>query len=266
MLQRPERQVVQQIGAWLDEECSRSPQVADALHRQASGMPARELEMRLFDPENLIVTLAVDEVLSQESLSEGYKWLSENFTSMCGETANLLRDFTFASPGTRCQKLEDVVAEISKPGDANLRIHCGDHAFFVEKRQRRCRILQSYIGKYSLADSLQRGVTDGVPPAQIPADELASSLQIIGTQHLADAAAGRTMRTHPEEERLFGGPLFSKKDIANGQVRLECESTSQILSSAEQEGRIGRQLAQYTQLWDEIKKSNRTPTSWLGWE
>ncbi|MEU2835338.1 hypothetical protein ABZ667_43385 [Streptomyces lavendulae] len=244
--------------------------MGDVLREQASGMPLRELEMRLFDPENLVITLAVDEALSQRPLSEGYRWLSENFTSICGETANLLRDFTFASTGSTGQSLEDVIAEILKPQDANLRIHCGGHAFFVEKRRGSCHILQSYIGKYSLSDSLRGAPSGGASPVplanRLPATELALSLQAIGAQHVADAEAGKPLRTHPEEERLFGGPLFSKKDIANGQVRLECESTSEILSSAGQKDRIDRQLAAYFQLWDEIKKSDKTPAVWLGWE
>ena len=242
-----------------------APQVGVVLREIGgnAGTGLRELELRMFDPENVVVTLMVHREWGGKPLAEGYRWMTENFPSICGETVNLLRKFTFPpdAPQRRCNTLAEVIDELRRPEDANLDIRCHGHAFFVEKRQGTCHILQSYIGRYALADSLEGAEHAGV--GSISAADFAESLQQIGAHHRENRERGRPFQTHAKEKRLFGGALFNEKDVENDHVNLVCESTTDIRTAAEQRMRINKQLAKFADRWEKVKKFQGTPAQFL---
>ncbi|MGH3620864.1 MAG: DUF4157 domain-containing protein [Sciscionella sp.] len=244
---------------------SLAPHVGDVL--RAIGRPLRELEMRMFAPEQVIMSIAFDPELGGQPLAEGYRWLTQNFTSICGETTNLLRETTFSAdaPQRQCNTLEETVVELQRHEDANLIIRCGGHAFFVERRGGICRILQSFIGQYALTDSLEDASHAGRTTA-IPATELAQRLHDIGAHHRQNRAQGRPFQPHPDEQHLFGGPLFSKKDIHDDHIVLHCECTTNIQTAQDQRRCIDERLARFATTWDQISTFQGIPSEWLNFE
>lgn len=134
-----------------------------------------------------------------------YQWLTANFTNACGDTANLLRETTFPDSGAErsLDDLTEVVAELRRPGVANIRINSRGHAFFVERRGDDCRIPQSYFGRYALADSAGEGAHAGA--TTMPAAQLAYRVQSIGDHHLANRREGRRRERHPRRRRQPAG-------------------------------------------------------------
>ena len=153
--------------------------------------------------------------------------------------------------------MADVIVELRRPEDANLAIHCHGHAFFVEKREGTCHILQSYIGEYALADSLEGAEHAGV--GSISAADFAQSLQEIGDYHLENRRRG-LFQTHDEEQRLFGGALFAKEDVGDDDVNLVCKSTADIRTAAEQRRSVEERLARFAGTWDRVSSFQGIPS------
>lgn len=175
-----------------------------------------------------------------------YQWLTANFTNACGDTANLLRETTFPDSGAErsLDDLTEVVAELRRPGVANIRINSRGHAFFVERRGDDCRIPQSYFGRYALADSAGEGAHAGA--TTMPAAQLAYRVQSIGDHHLANRREGRRRERHPRRRRQLLGEVVTK-------VRPENE----------QHGRVSAQLGGFADTWDEIRTSTLSPGEWM---
>ncbi len=240
------------------------PNVLDVLNQ--FGIPLRELEMRMLDPQGVIMGVVYGDpipALEGMNLAQVYQWLTANFTSACGDTANLLRETTFPDSGAERSphNLTEVVAELRQPEDANIRINSLGHAFFVERRGGNCRILQSYFGRYALADSAGGAAHAGA--TTMPAAQLADRLQAIGDHHLANHREGRRFTTHADEEALFGGPLFAAGDIRDDGVNLRGEVVTNVRPEDEQHGRAKAQLDRFAPTWDEIRTSTLTPAAWL---
>jgi len=250
------------------------PNVLDVLNR--FGIPLGELEMRMLDPEGVIIGIVYADppitALGGMNLAQVYQWLTANFTSACGDTANLLRDITFPESGAErsLHTLTEVVAELRRSGDANIRINSFGHAFFVERRGGNCRILQSYFGRYALAHSAGGAAHAGA--TTMPAAQLADRLQAIGDHHLANRSAGRSFTTDADEQALFGGPLLNADDISDSvnsrgevvtNVNLRGEVVTNVRPENEQYSRAQAQLAKFASTWNEISTSALTPAGWL---
>ena len=240
------------------------PNVLDVLNQ--FGIPLRELEMRMLDPQGVIMGIVYGDpipALEGMNLAQVYQWLTANFTSACGDTANLLRETTFPDSGAErsLRNLTEVVAELRRPEDANIRINSLGHAFFVERRGGSCRILQSYFGRYALADSAGGAAHAGA--TAMPAAQLADRLQAVGDHHLANQRESRPFSMHADEEALFGGPLFAASDIRDDGVNLRGEVVTNVQPENEQHDRANAQLARFAGTWDEIRTSTLTPAEWL---
>ncbi|WP_280466075.1 hypothetical protein [Nocardia brasiliensis] len=246
--------------------------VDTSLRNQAGSTRLAEQEIQFYDPESMIMTLAFSRHVDRP-LKELYSVMVDDFAGACGDTAELLKQLTFDSgiDGPIVQRtgnsLEDFLSEIRKTGDANIKVWSNAHAFFVEKRGDACRIYQSYMGRYTLADWLTREFPIGSPTSTISTNELASTMEAIGNKRRNEPLAN----VLPEEERFFGGPMFNSNDVAGEKINLRFESTSRILSGPEQQSQIQQKKAVNAEAWNEIRTSNETPKQWLarkypGWE
>jgi hypothetical protein len=124
-----------------------------------------------------------------------------------------------------------------------------------------CRILQSYIERYALADSLEGKAHAGV--GRIPATDFARSLQQIGDHHLANRRQRLQFQTHDEERRLFGGALFAEKDVEDDHVNLKCDSTADIRTAADQRESINERLTGFADTWNRVSAFPGTPSQWF---
>jgi hypothetical protein len=240
---------------------SLAPQVGNVLREV--GLPLRELEIRMFDPEGVVMSIAFDPELGERPLAEGYQWLAQHFTSICGETVNLLQEITAPADARqrRSRTLDETIDELRRPEDANLSIRSHGHAFFVEKRRGTCRILQSYIGRYALTDSLAGAPVAGA--TRIPATEFIQRLQVIGEHHRENRRQGLPFQTDPDEERLFGGALFNESDIQDDSINLQCDSTTDVQSAQDQRSCVDARLERFATAWDQISTYQGTPAQWL---
>ncbi|WP_280465750.1 colicin D domain-containing protein [Nocardia brasiliensis] len=235
----------------------------EALTGQGNGLPLAEVELRLYDPESVLYTL-LDEngdlgARGSLPLSAIYRELVEKCTGSCGQTAGMLKDFTFGSVERTGNTLTSLVEEIARPVDANMRVAIGQHAFFIEKRNGYCRIYQSYWESYTLADVIEGNAHITAPAfASVPAKELSEKIEDIVTSHISDAAKNGQIALMEDEKQLFGELLFENKDVVNGEVWIRYDSTTDILSAADQRARVEVQLAQFEKPWNDISTSKQT--------
>ncbi|MFF3177106.1 hypothetical protein ACFVQ0_31315 [Streptomyces sp. NPDC057900] len=217
----------------------------------------RVLEMELFDPRAIVMSIGFDPEYAELSVPDALKKYTPELVGVCGETANQLRQITFARE-TQSSKvtLDGVIAQVQQAGDANMQIHGNTHAFFVEKRGGSCRILQSYQGKYSLSDSLEGRPEAGA--TSVSAADFARGLQEIGAHHLNNVAQNLPWQTHPAEDRLFGGPMLSERDISNGVVEINFAVTGDIADPAEQGQRLAAVQQLHAPAWQSAKKFDGT--------
>ncbi|CCH30623.1 DUF4157 domain-containing protein [Actinosynnema sp. NPDC047251] len=236
-------------------------QLGDILRR--FGIPLRELEFRMFDPHGVLLSFIDDEEMMGLPLNQAYTWLTQNFTSVCGETVNILRETSYPDSGApqRIYGLDQVLGRVSEAGDANLEIHTNGHTFFVERRGPECRILQSYIGSYSLADSLAGASHAGTTTIQTA--DLVRHLRDIAQHHMTDKQRTQPFRAHPDENRLFGGPLFNEQDLRGDEINIWCTATSAIRPANDQEASVTTRLNQNAAVWDEIRDSSVITSAWL---
>lgn len=225
-----------------------APELRDVISRMAQELhvPPRLLEMELFASENIIMSIGFDERYAQLPVREALARFAPEFTSICGETANLLRQFTFQTESRPSSApLHQLIAEIRSPGNANLQIQGNGHAFFVEKRGTNCRIMQSYIGQYSLMDSLEG--KEGAGAGSVEAEQLARNLEEIGAHHLQEDSV------HDLERQLFGGALLNRDDVKDGVVRLNYARTPHVADAEEQRRRIDEQRSRHAAGWQKAK-------------
>lgn len=217
----------------------------------------RVLEMELFDPRAIVMSIGFDPEYAELSVPDALRKYTPELVGVCGETANQLREITFARDSQSSKvPLDEVIARIRQAGDANMQIHGNTHAFFVEKRGDSCRILQSYQGKYSLSDSLEGRTEAGA--TSVSAADFARGLQEIGAHHLDNVAQDQPWQTHPAEDRLFGGAMLSERDISNGVVEINFAVTSDIADPVEQERRLAAVRQVHAPAWRTAKKFDGT--------
>ncbi|MFD8723555.1 hypothetical protein ACFV2H_37720 [Streptomyces sp. NPDC059629] len=242
-------------------------------HEEAArrGMTLQELETRMYAPDSVLMPFAFSR--PQASLSTVYRELAtEGLPGVCGETSRRLFDITSESTARRVTGLDALFHELHGPGNANLRVTTAGHSFFVEKRGDTVRLLQSYIGNYSLVENLERA-------PRMRAGDFVTKLQDIVSayQDVVDngGTVGRSI-IHEAESELFGGKLFSATDFGTGEGQglnnqLVTEVATGFRDSAGQREALGNLLGESgPEAWDGVRESDETLSTWLqrtfGWD
>ena len=243
------------------------PNVLDVLNQ--FGIPLRELEMRMLDPQGVIMGVVYGDpipALEGMNLAQVYQWLTANFTSACGDTANLLRETTFPDSGAELSSphnLTEVVAELRQPEDANIRINSLGGTCFFRRAARwqlpdPAELLRSLRSGRLGRRRRSRGRNDQRPPRNWPTACRPSATTTSPTTARA-AASPRT----PTRRRCSAAHAFAARDIRDDGVNLRGEVVTNVRPEDEQHGRAKAQLDRFAPTWDEIRTSTLTPV-WPG--
>ncbi|MFB7293137.1 hypothetical protein, partial [Actinacidiphila glaucinigra] len=236
------------------------------------GMSPSELETRMYAPGPVLVGIGLER--PRALLSEVYGELAaQGMPGVCGETSKRLLSITSVSTAREVRGLDGLFEELARPGNVNLRVLTLGHSFFAEKRGGMLRVLQSYVGNFSLVDDFGRGM-------RISVEEFSGKLRDIVSAYHGEVAAGRPVGSfvHSAEVELFGGKLFSVKDFGAGgglDHTLQVEVATDLRDAGGQRQALDELLnanvdgVRLADAWDGVQRSSEPVHRWMfrnvGW-
>lgn len=155
---------------WLEQYLTDKGGTILTLNQETPAMIVEKIQVR--NPSSTLTVEDIQNFTLKELMQEIL--LSNIMTQSCGNTANLIHEFLSPTTAASAPAEVDLSSVIEAIGSANvesakalkhqyIKIEGGGHAFVVEVFNDRCKIFQSFFGRYSLAKDLERDKIYPVP-------------------------------------------------------------------------------------------------------